>query len=91
MWGKSRTLLLFLSSLLACLHDQNKSGFFEGRTFNQPIRAIYNLFKELRLARKKPALQKSHFCFDYVNRLIVLFDSNDVSAIKAFFESNCNS
>jgi len=26
------------STLLACLHDQNKSGFFEGPAFIQPIR-----------------------------------------------------
>jgi len=25
------------------------------------------------LAGKKPALQKSHFCFDHVNRLIITF------------------
>jgi len=59
----------FALTLLASLHDQNKSGFFEGPAFNQPIRAIYNLFKELRLAGKKPALEKSHFCFDHLNRL----------------------
>jgi len=29
-----------LSILLACLHDQNKSGFFGGPAFIQPIRAI---------------------------------------------------
>jgi len=27
-------------SLLACLHDQNKSGFFGGPAFFQPIRAL---------------------------------------------------
>jgi len=27
-------------SLLACLHDQNKSGFFGGPAFFQPIRAF---------------------------------------------------
>jgi len=25
---------------IACLHDQNKSGFFEGPAFIQPIRSI---------------------------------------------------
>jgi len=28
------------SYLLACLHDQNKSGFFGGPTIFQPIRAF---------------------------------------------------
>jgi len=27
--------------ILACLHDQNKSGFFGGPAFFQPIRAIF--------------------------------------------------
>jgi len=55
---------------LACLHDQNKSGFFGGPAFIQPIRAICNVFKKTWLAEKKPALQKKkHFCFDHVKRL----------------------
>jgi len=28
------------NSQLACFHDQNKSGFFGGPTFIQPIKAI---------------------------------------------------
>jgi len=32
----------FVTSYLACLHDQNKSGFFGGPAFIQPIRAIWN-------------------------------------------------
>jgi len=30
---------LFIYSLFKCLHDQNKSGFFGGPAFFQPIRA----------------------------------------------------
>jgi len=48
-----------ITSQIASLHDQNKSTFFGGPAFIQPIRTIC----------KKPALQKSHFCFDHVNRL----------------------
>jgi len=29
-----------LNAYLACLHDQNKSGFFGGPDFIQPIRVI---------------------------------------------------
>jgi len=54
---------------LVRLHDQNKSGFFGGPAFIQPVRAIWKVFKRSWLAGKKPALQKSHFCFDHVNRL----------------------
>jgi len=32
---------------LACLHDQNKSGFFGGPAFIQPIRAICSFLKAL--------------------------------------------
>jgi len=46
---------------IVCLHDQNKSGFFEGPAFNQPIKAIYNLFKELRLAGKSRPSKKATF------------------------------
>jgi len=48
--------------LIACLHDQNKSGFFGGPAFIQPVRTIWKVFKKLWLAGKKPALQKCHFC-----------------------------
>jgi len=55
-----------LTTPIACLHDQNKSGFYGGPAFIQPIRAIWKVFKKSWLARKKPALQKSHFCYDHV-------------------------
>jgi len=57
--------------LLACLRDQNKSGFFGGQAFIRPIRAIWKVIKKLWLARKKPTLQKSHFWFDRVNRFFM--------------------
>jgi len=63
--------MVFRRSQLACLYDQHKSGFFGGPAFIQPIRAIIEkVFKKFWLARKKPVLQKSHICFDHVNRLI---------------------
>jgi len=34
-------------SFLACLHDQNKSGFFRGPSLFQPIRSCWILFKLL--------------------------------------------
>jgi len=34
-------------SYLACLHDQNKSGFFGGQAFFQLIRAFWILFQLL--------------------------------------------
>jgi len=36
--------------LVACLHDQNKSGFFGGPAFFHPIRAFWKLFRLLWLA-----------------------------------------
>jgi len=61
IYGRGEGLDPIFGILLACLHDQNKSGFFEGLAFNQPIRAILKLFKKLRLAGKNPALQKATF------------------------------
>jgi len=49
-----------LISHLACLHDQNKSGFFGGRAFFQPICAFRKRFRKLWLTGKKPAPQKGH-------------------------------
>jgi len=46
------------------------------RTWNSQLEQIlvylfifWKLFRLLWLAGNKPALEKSHFCFDYVNRL----------------------
>jgi len=61
------TIMTYLTSL----HDQNNSGFFGGPAFIQPIRTIWKVFKKPWLAGKKPALKKSHFCVDHVNRLTV--------------------
>jgi len=65
--GKSAYTLLVLlqiyNSLLVFLHDQNKSGFFGGPVFFQPIRAIWKVFKKPWLAGKKPALQKMPLLF----------------------------
>jgi len=37
--------------IVACLHDQNKSGFFRGPAFFQPITALWILFKLFWLAK----------------------------------------
>jgi len=49
--------------LIACLHDQTKSGFFGGPAFFQPLRVFWKLFILLPLAGQKPVLQKRHFYF----------------------------
>jgi len=70
---------------LACLNDQNKSGFFGGPAFIQPIRAIEKVLKKLWLVGKKPALQKSHFCFDHVTQAICVFQSRWGSTLFLLF------
>jgi len=54
-----------VTTLLASLHDQNKSSFFGGPAFIHQIRTIWKVFKQPWLAKK------SHFCFDHVNRLSI--------------------
>jgi len=49
------------SKQLACLHDQNRSGFFGGPAFIQPIRAIWKVFKKPGLAGKKRPFKKATF------------------------------
>jgi len=46
-WDRLIDILLLFDFRIACFHDQNKSGFFEGPAFNQPIGAIYKIFKNL--------------------------------------------
>jgi len=70
------------SRLLACLHDQNKSGFYGGPAFIRPIRAIWKVIKKHWLAGKRPTLQKSHFCFDHVNRLYKLESITTQKSLK---------
>jgi len=36
----------YFYKILSNLHDQNKSGFFGGPAFIQPIRAILKVFKK---------------------------------------------
>jgi len=55
---------------LACLYDQNKSGFLESRLFFSQSE-FFEYF--LNCSDWKSALHKSHFCFDYVNWLNVTF------------------
>jgi len=54
---------------LACLHDQNKSGFFGGPAFFQPIRVFWKLFQIVLIGWIKAGPLKSHFCFAHVNWL----------------------
>jgi len=48
--------------LIACLHDQNKSGFFGEPTF-------FHTFSFALIGWKKAGPQKRHFFFDHINRL----------------------
>jgi len=77
------------------LHDQNKSGFFGGQAFIRPIRAIWKVIKELCLARKRPALQKSHFCFHRLTFIKkfknALFERKKMKEKKARFSSSVGS
>jgi len=57
---------------LACLHDQNKSGFFWRAGFYPANQSNLKSFQKALIGWKKPALQKSHFCFDHANRLNML-------------------
>jgi len=57
-----------MKAYTACLHDQNKSVFFEGPAVIQPIKAIWEVFKKPWLVGKEPALQKKRFCFHCVAR-----------------------
>jgi len=60
---------LVLTTPLKCLNVQKRSSLCEGPAFIQPIRATVKAFEKFWLAGKKPALQKGHFFFEYVNRL----------------------
>jgi len=62
--------LCTLRILLACLHDQNKSGFLEGRLLSSQSEQSERSSKSSDWLEKKLAFQKSHLCFDHVNRLI---------------------
>jgi len=71
-WNQKPTVISTYSHrCLAGLHDQNKSGFFWRAGFYSANQNNLKDFKKTWLAGKKLALQKSHFCFDHVNRLII--------------------
>jgi len=57
--------------LLVSWHDQNNSGFFGVPLLSSQLQQFEKFSKSPALMEKKPALQKSHFCFDHVNRLFV--------------------
>jgi len=50
------------------LHDQ-KSGFFGGPDFIQPIKQFE------KFSKTSDWLEKSRFCFDHVNRLLMTGDA----------------
>jgi len=50
-----------------------KAGFYSANQSNQK-----SFQKARRLAGKKPALQKNHFCFDHVNRLKMLLKTRAI-------------
>jgi len=56
-WYSSRAAI----AVVACLHDQNKSG----RLFSRQI----GLFENISDCSDPP---KSHFCFDHVNKLLIM-------------------
>jgi len=49
--------------LVACLHDQNKSGFFGGPGFIQPIRATLKSIQKALISWKKAGPPKKPFLF----------------------------
>jgi len=53
---------------LACLHDQNKNGFFGCRLLSSQSEQSEKFSKSPDWLEKKPPLKKSHFCFHHVNR-----------------------
>jgi len=55
--------------LLVCLHNQNKSGFFGGPAFFQPIRHFESFSNYSDWLDKSRPSKKIHFYFDHVNRL----------------------
>jgi len=60
-----------------------------GGFYPAPIREIYKVVKKPLIRWKKAGLQKSNFCFDHVNRLIVnliafLINRNLIRAMLTF-------
>jgi len=69
-----------VGSLEACLHDQSKSGFFEGLAFLKGwlFSSQSGLFENYSdccdwLDKSQPSKKATHFCFDHVNRLLMYF------------------
>jgi len=58
---------------LACLHDQNKSGFFWKAGFFPTNQGFFKTYQITLIGWLKAGPSKSHFCFDHVNRLNMLF------------------
>jgi len=59
-----------INCLLACLHDQNKLAFLEGRLFSNQSGRFEN-FSDCFDWLDKAGPTKKHFCFHYVNRLYI--------------------
>jgi len=52
-----------MDNLLACLHDQHKSGFFGGPAFIQPIKSNLKSIQKALIGLKKPANISMHEWF----------------------------
>jgi len=63
--------LNFKKLLLACLHDQNKSGFCGGLAFYSANQSNLKGIQRTLIGWEKAGPLKSHFYFDHVNRLYV--------------------
>jgi len=50
---------------------KTKVAFLEGRLLSSQLEQLKKYSKSFDWLEKKQALQKQHFCFDYVNRLIM--------------------
>jgi len=50
---------------------KTKVAFLEGWLLSSKSEQSNKFSKSLALLEKNPALQKSHFCFDHVNRLLI--------------------
>jgi len=61
------------SLLLASLHDQNKSGFLEGRLLSSQSEQFEKFSKSSDwLDKSRPSKKAiSHVCFDHVKRLLL--------------------
>jgi len=76
---------LLFYDILACLHDQNKSGFFEGPAFSSQSKQLKKYSKNSGwLEKSRPT--KNHFCFDHVNRLFIAFTKKFIHSFDYLYQ-----